>query len=99
MKNLDSKTKQFILEYLISRKGETISGDVLCKYSGLKNKATLRQYINDLRIDGEPILSFWNGYKYSTDWSEVYKCVQELKGRAQSILNAAEGMMDRINNQ
>ena len=57
----------------------------------------LRKMVNGLRKQGHPIISCNRGYKYSTNKIEIINCIIDLRGRANQILQACDGLQDYIN--
>lgn len=88
--------KEEILKLLKSKPGQFVEGDLICGYIGLKSKVILRGLINEMRTEGQPIISNSKGYKYSTDVVEIVNCITALKNRANKILVAAEGMASKV---
>jgi len=59
----------------------------------LVNGKNLRDVINSLRQDQNPIISTSKGYKYSTDIVEVNFYLISLKYRIEDILKAYKGIL------
>jgi len=97
MKNeIRIKERLNVLELLKCNVDYFITGKFIVDRTNLKNKVELRQVINDLRNNGQPIISSSLGYKYTYNIDELLKCSNQLKNRARSILNVAENMLDII---
>jgi hypothetical protein len=60
--------------------------------------AEVRNIIRDLRRSGEPIANSKDGYYYARDINELKETLEDLRGRATSMLNTASLMEKRFNN-
>lgn len=58
----------------------------------LTHKKGVRKFINLLRWEGMPIISNYNGYKYSTNKEEIKECYEKLRIRALRTYSAAKKM-------
>ncbi len=56
---------------------------ILCEY------ADVRRAINQLRVNGLPIISGREGYKYTNNKNEIKQCYYKLRNRALIALTAA----------
>lgn len=56
----------------------------------------IRNYIHQMRINGEPIISNSKGYKYSIKRNELLDTYLSLKNRGISILEAAAGIKNYL---
>ena len=54
---------------------------------------TLRQIVNKLRCDGQPVCSDVNGYFYAENRGEINNTVTQLLGRTKKISDAAQGLV------
>jgi biotin operon repressor len=59
---------------------------------GIRNRA-VRQIINKLRCDGQPICSDVNGYFYAKNQDEVNDTITQLLSRTKQISHAAQGLV------
>jgi biotin operon repressor len=57
------------------------------------NGAAVRQSVNRLRCDGQPVCSNVNGYFYAKNADEINDTIQQLRGRTQKITDAAQGLV------
>lgn len=57
--------------------------------------STLRDYIRDLRRDGEPIVMSREGYYYEDSFTAVEKTVKNLESRALSMLKTSNILRKR----
>ena len=57
------------------------------------NGATLRQIVNKLRCNGQPVCSDVNGYFYAKNRDEINTTVMQLLGRTKKITDAAQGLV------
>ena len=57
------------------------------------NGATLRQIINKLRCNGQPVCSDVNGYFYAKNRNEINNTLSQLLGRTKKINEAAAGLV------
>lgn len=62
-----------------------------------KPSAGLRDVINSLRQQGEPICSGLVGYWYAVDIDELEQNINALDGRALKIMSATKGMKECLN--
>jgi biotin operon repressor len=53
----------------------------------------LRQIINKLRCDGQPVCSDVNGYYYAKNRNEINNTVTQLLSRTKKINDAAQGLV------
>ena len=60
--------------------------------------AEIRSIIKELRRSGEPIANSKDGYYYARDINELKETLEDLRGRATSMLNTASLMEKRFNN-
>ncbi|MFZ3032286.1 MAG: hypothetical protein WA082_04575 [Candidatus Moraniibacteriota bacterium] len=59
--------------------------------------AGLRDVVNSLRQQGEPICSGLVGYWYAADIDELEQNINALDGRALKIMSATKGMRETLN--
>ena len=57
------------------------------------NCTTLRQIINKLRRNGQPVCSNVNGYFYAKNRNEINNTLSQLLGRSKKINEAAQGLV------
>jgi biotin operon repressor len=55
--------------------------------------AALRQIINKLRSNGQPVCSDVNGYFYAKNRNEINNTVTQLLSRTKKITDAAQGLV------
>ena len=78
---MKDQLKLDLVEYLQDH-NEFIKAQTLIKnIPDLKNDGKVRIIINELRQEGNPIISSSNGYKYTTDKVEIYEYCGLLKNR------------------
>ncbi len=58
--------------------------------------AELRNIIKELRRSGEPIANSKEGYYYARDINELKETLEDLRGRALSMINTASLMEKRF---
>jgi biotin operon repressor len=59
--------------------------------------AALRECVNKLRCDGQPVCSDINGYYYAGSVSEINRTIRQLNGRIKRINAAAQGLASSRN--
>ena len=57
------------------------------------NGATVRQIVNKLRCDGQPICSDVNGYYFAKNRNEINNTITQLLSRTKKINDAAQGLV------
>ena len=57
------------------------------------NGVTLRQIINKLRCNGQPVCNDVNGYFYAKNRDEINNTVTQLLSRTKKISDAAQGLV------
>ena len=57
------------------------------------NGATVRQSVNRLRCNGQPVCSDVNGYFYAKNSNEINETISGLLGRTKKITDAAQGLV------
>ena len=53
----------------------------------------VRQIVNKLRCDGQPVCSNVNGYFYAKNREEINDTIQQLLSRTKKISDAAQGLV------
>jgi len=53
----------------------------------------VRQIVNKLRCDGQPVCSNVNGYFYAKNSNEINNTIQQLLGRTKKIADAVQGLV------
>jgi hypothetical protein len=76
---------------------KAITSKNLCNLFHLNDKS-LRNMINELRIDGTPICSSSKGYFYASSRDEVIKTIKHLSHRVDGINNALFGLKNIVVN-
>lgn len=56
----------------------------------------IRNIVNSLRCDGQPICSDENGYYYAKNKKEVLKCISQLDSRIDKIAEAKNGLLNAL---
>lgn len=95
MKTLDKKIlKLKVLDLLKSNidAGYIKSSQIIRSIPQVKTGRALRDIINSLRQESEPIISSNDGYYYSNDKTDVELYVKSLKQRIDSITKAYKGL-------
>ena len=57
------------------------------------NGAAVRQAVNRLRCNGQPVCSDVNGYFYAKNANEINDTITQLLGRTKKITDAAQGLV------
>ena len=57
------------------------------------NGVELRNIVNKLRCDGQPVCSNVNGYFYAKNPDEISDTITQLLSRTKKIINAAQGLV------
>jgi len=72
--------------------GNAVPSKIIENVFGI-NGATLRQIINKLRCDAQPVCSDVNGYYYAKNRNEINNTLSQLLGRTRKINEAAQGLV------
>jgi len=92
------KEYEEVEDFFLENKGKTISGEKIKALFGFTT-VKLQSIIHDLRTEMWPIVSCGkNGYKFSEDKDEITKTYMSLTQRAKSILVAANGLKEYLEN-
>ena len=102
MKSNNEAAKKAILEIMLDHVGvENAITDSMIRHiirvqdpDDRKPSAGLRDVINALRQEGNPICSGLVGYWYAKDEYELRQNIEALDGRALKIMSATKGMRD-----
>jgi|GEM_PF-3325591 hypothetical protein len=96
MKNYTENQLELVLNYLKGNSHKTITGGEIKDLFQLTT-IQLQGLIHQLRVMGQPIVSKGKlGYQYTTDKDELLKCYTSLMGRGTSIIQAANGLFNYI---
>lgn len=82
--------KELVLDILKENKGTWIKSNEIAKE--LHIPENIRVIINNLRNDGNPIISSKEGYKYTEDKQEIKECYIKLRLRLLRGLTAARNL-------
>jgi len=82
----------FHLQTLHRGRSNAISSKKLEAIFGIKG-SELRQIVNELRSEGNPICSGDTGYYYAANETELNRTIAQLSSRANSITNARDGLV------
>lgn len=92
-KNYSNEDYEMIKKMFMENPDKHFSGDKIKLMFNI-NTIKLQSIIHDLRLENEPVVSCGNlGYKYTTNVEEIMATYQSLIGRANSILQAANGLL------
>lgn len=83
-----------IAEYLKdyhSSETEAIKARELCSLFNLSNR-DIRNVVNGLRQEGEPICSSSSGYWYSTEPADINKTIHRLEGQVKNMNSSIKGL-------
>jgi len=86
-----SDLEQSILKYLQSSTGKYVKSYKI-EASFLISGKDVREVINTLRRNGEPIASSTKGYFYTEDPQDILNTITHLRSRQQGIESAIEGL-------
>jgi len=62
----------------------------------MKNGQKVRKIINNLRQQGEPIISSKSGYRYTEDITDVFLYSESLKMRIEEMVKAYKGIVKYV---
>ena len=79
---------------LRTKKNPIYSGELESQYN--LTGFEVRNIIRELRRDGEPIANSKQGYYYARNINEIQETLQDLRGRATSLLNTARLLENRF---
>jgi biotin operon repressor len=84
-----------VLRYLRERhtgaEKAVISGDIELNF-GIGG-AAVRQIVNKLRCNGQPVCSDASGYFYAKNSDEINATITQLLGRTKKVTEAAQGLV------
>lgn len=101
--------KQLLQPFIIGMKGHVGKANIITsvkmiegfKSKGFKNVngRVIRRLVHYCRVHNllPPIMATNKGYYISGDMREIVNCISSLRGRAQSILKAADAMQQYVN--
>ena len=91
-------TKSFVLNIIKAYDKENpIHSGKLESRTGLKG-IQIRDFVRELRREGEPICHSSKGYYYTEDKAEVQKTIDNLEGRAASMYATASALRSKVIN-
>jgi hypothetical protein len=85
-----SDIAEYLRDYHNSEE-EAIKARDLCSLFNLSNR-DIRNIVNGLRQDGEPICSSSSGYWYSTEPADINKTIHRLEGQVKNMNNSINGL-------
>lgn len=99
-KNEKQLLKSSVLELLKNNVdgGYITSADIIKSVPQINVGSKLRAIINELRIEQEPIISGYRGYKYSEDVVEIIIYSMSLRNRINNMIAAHKGLVSKLNN-
>lgn len=69
-----------------------VHGSSIVTATGLKSDTELRSIVNEARCLGIPVASSRDGYWWGGDSTGIMSTVAELRGRANQIMGAVDGL-------
>jgi len=91
--------EQSTLELLIkstSEGGWMNSSKIVRAIPLMGNTTKVRSIINNLRQQGEPIISNSRGYRYTTDIVDIFIYTEQLKNRINQMTKAYTGIIEYV---
>jgi len=86
----------FIIKNILKREASYVNSFEIETLLGITG-AQVREIINKLRKDGEPIISSNLGYKWTTSEIEISQCVDSLFSRSDEIRKVGKSLLETLN--
>lgn len=84
-----------LLKATATGRENAVKAKAIKAYLGLGD-SQLRDIVNSLRLEGNPICSCGSGYFYASNKVEVNESINQLQSRIMSILSAKQGLISSL---